>query len=1234
MYCSDHIKKIISSTGKFLFVIFILFLGLYSQEAFAQKKKKNKPNPVLILADKHFNNHEYYLAGQEYGRVLRHDSSNAYAMYQMAECYRMYFDYKNAERFYRKVAERFRTTYPFARFWYATMLKDNAHFEKAIEQFNKYREEHTDTDLETELYREKAIQEIKGCEEAMEDDKKKVEGKDLYKFRCLPKPVNSPEGEYAPVVFENDSFLLVTSARKGSVGGGKDNSFGGALSDVYRFRKEADSVWTTIHHSHNDEFHRLNTAFNESSGSITGDRKKFYFTRCDEIVRVDNYQEYNCAIYVSQSRNGKWDKAIRLNENINMPGQWNSQPSISPDGNILFFVSKRPGGLGMHDIWYSTCNGDDGWGPPINLGDRINTLFVDMSPRYYSEQKVLFFSSNGHGGRGGLDIFMAREEDGFQNIINLGTPFNSNRDDFYFVLGEKKGYLTSNREGGIGFDDIYTFNIRSKKNIIEGIIDTAKANIEDSLIATTPAPREEVISEITASTNPDHTYMIITGQEKDSTSGKPYPNAEIILRDKQGNEVAKTVTDQDGNYQLNNIPNDKNYVVSVKNPDPGKNTFAKEKPQVKFVEKTIEARQELISKIPKDATPNRTVDIKGMLKDSTSGKPLAGVEVQVVDEVGNVISKTQSNANGEYELKDIPSDRNYKVVVNNTNPGKLKISKPKPTTNYKSTQPALVAKELDLLSIPKDSIHDQIESIHVSGVVKDENGQPVKSGNVIIKDEFGNNVKTLSLVNGKYDGTVPKEGNKGYKVVYSTKALPEAQFTSHEPQVIYKRKTPVKETQAVIATVKPSDAPEGSKSINIEGSIFYDDNGKPAAGATILLVDETGSMVKTAKTDSKGAYKFVNLPADRTYRVILQQGKLNQNDRAYKPGNVEVKGSEQVSSRVLFENIYFDFDKADLRPEATKVLDELADYCKKNPSVQIEMSANTDSYGTPSYNKMLSGKRGNAAQDYLIEKGVPQSSIVVNAQGEGKSIATNDSEFGRQLNRRVEFYILGGKGYETPFMTAIVPPKRTLYSLAKEYNMTVEELRDANGLTGDELKAYAPLRVRRGASDRDVLSPTTRALSRSYVSDESEFTREQREVFKRQKEINARLNTNPEYKKVMDSISNHERINGSKIDAVGIVWYVTQPKNTLYNIAKLYGMKVEDLKTLNGLDSDTIYINQKIKVDLSMRDASIKGYQVKEGDTIGDIAKRFGLTIDELLEINNLDGYILRKNMILRLSKD
>jgi hypothetical protein len=204
---------------------------------------------------------------------------------------------------------------------------------------------------------------------------------------------------------------------------------------------------------------------------MTADRRKLYFTRCDELIN----NEYNCAIYVSYNKTGKWEKPIRLNDFINMPGQWNSQPSISSDGNILFFVSKRPGGMGMQDIWFSTSNGDDNWSMPYNLGPKINSSLTDMSPYYDSESKVLFYSSNGKGGEGGLDVFGVSDINGEQQVENIGIPFNSNRDDFYFILGKRRGYLTSNRSGGIGFDDIYTFEYQTRKEfILEFFTQTSK----------------------------------------------------------------------------------------------------------------------------------------------------------------------------------------------------------------------------------------------------------------------------------------------------------------------------------------------------------------------------------------------------------------------------------------------------------------------------------------------------------------------------------------------------------------------------------------------------------------------------------------------------------------------------------------------------------------------------------------------------------------------------------------
>ena len=1227
-------KKII------VLILLVLVISIFSEQVSAQKKQgKVRPNPTLILADKHANNQEYYLAAHEYARVLKSDSSNAYAMFQLAECYRQFFDYKNAELFYHKVAMRFRDKYPLARFWFATMLKDNGNYKKAVENFEKYREEHTDTDLETELYREKASQEIKGCYIAIEESK--LPKKD-YGFKCLPKPVNSHESDYSPVIFENDSFLTLTSSRRGSVGGHRDNSLGGAFTDVYRFQKEYDTLWNVVKHSHNDEFNKLNTQYNESSGSFTGDEKKYYFTRCDEIVKVDNYEEFNCAIYVSYNKTGKWEKPTRLNENINTPGQWNSQPSISPDGNILFFVSKRPGGLGQHDIWYSTCNGDDQWGPPINLGDKINTLFIDLSPRYYADQKVLFFSSNGHGGHGGLDIFLTKEDDGFQNIVNLGYPFNSNRDDFYFVLGEKKGYVTSNREGGVGNDDIYTFNIKTKKDIIHHIgLPDDTTELADSIPpVASKVSRDEHVADIVKDTDGAQKLVQVTGAIKDSTSNAPVKDIEVSLLDEHGDVVAKSTTNDKGEYTFNNLPNNKDFKVSLKNPDHKNQTLLKPKPTINYTNVAVQPRQELISKINKEASGvPKNLTVAGVVTDSLTKKPVSSVEVSILDEVGNVLLTTTTNEKGEYSFDNLPSNSNLKVVLTNPNPKEKSFIKTKPVLKYVPVPVQLEAKEELVTTISKADMEGK-KSFVVKGTIAGANGKVVTKGKVHLIDEFDNVVKSVPLDAAGNYRIENIAANKDFKVVYKTSAKPTETFVTSNHKVTHIEEVgpAQKTTTALIATVDKSSLPD-AKSISIDGIILYDDTKKPASNATILLVDETGNTLKTTKTDKNGFYKFSNLAAGKTYKIILQQGNLkgNSEDKKYYSEKVNVTGSDAVSSRQLFENIYFDFDSYTLRNEAKKVLDDLYQYCKDDQKIQIELYANTDSYGTSEYNKILSAKRGKMAIDYLVNKGLSQSSMVVNSIGENKSIASNETELGRQLNRRVEFYILGATNIESKAMALVIEPKKTLYSLAKEYNMTVAELKELNGLVGDELVANTVLRVKRRGDDKDIIAPMTRQQAYSK-GEEKRYSKLEQELIKKNEKINQNFDYNkPEYKSLVDSAAKAEKkgtVGNNKYEGPNIAYYITQPKNTLYNIARLYGVKLEGLKMLNNLSSDTIYIGQKIKVDFNQKDFSITGYVVKEGDTIGEIAKRFGLTINELLDINNLDGYILRKNMILRLKKD
>lgn len=962
--------------SKYLIYSIVFSLLLAGIDVFAQKGKSKDPfkeattvrkaREAAQVADKYFDSYEYYLAAQEYLNATSEDGEYLYAIYQLAESYRLYFNYDKAQKYYKTVLDKDSTAYPLTRYWYASMLKNQGEYQLALNNYEQFINEYPAKGPNASELKTKARIDADGCLLAINELKKPVRN---YNFNGLKGPLNTGASDYAPVIFDNDTSIVITSARSGTVGGKDFNVLGGKFSDLFRFQKGQDSTWTLFQSE--DKFKDLNTEFNDGTGSFTKDKKKFYFTRADEKFVTQEFIDYLPAIYVSTFENGKWSKATRLNENINAKGQYNAEPTISPNGDTLYFVSKRPGGKGQHDIYYSVSGGDENWKPAVNMKE-INTPFIEKSPCFYSKENTLFFSTNGREGFGGLDIFKATGN-GFKQIENIGLPFNSNMDDFYFVLGEDKGYLASNRDGGMGNDDIYFFNIQSSEAII--------AEIKlDSLLA--EVKRDSILK--------SQQLAALVQQEK-------------LTQDSVNNETAR-LTEQ--NEASNN---------------------------------------------------------------------------------DNTESQTDKNQNTASE---------YDVVISTM------------------ADTALVQNK-DHLSLSANNSNNLVEMNKVNQI----------------------------------------------------------------------------------------------KSISIVGTVLYNDTQEPASGVENTLLDGNGKVLKTTKTNDDGNFRFDNLPLDN-YKVEIEDVDPRLTGEVkYIVEDVKVKTSEKEVSRKFFENIYFNFDNYSLRSEAKKVLRELADFYKKNPEIQIEMSANTDSFGSDEYNQQLSQKRGNEALDYLISKGVDRSALVVNPQGEGKPLATNANAAGRQLNRRVEFYILGGPGYEAKAMTYIADPNASLEQVASTFNMTVSELKALNGLENSKLEAYQPLRVRR-TGDADMVAPVTLSMI-EVAGEDSINTTSVRTVLHQAR---------PEYYRRNASLKTGEE------------FFVVEPQNTLFSIARLFGMSVDELKSLNNLTSDKIEVGQKVVVKVRSFEGQLKRnrYLVKEGDSMDSIAEKFNITIDDLVRLNRLTGYRLYENMILR----
>lgn len=974
------------------FLIFILCLTFLGGELFAQKKQKKirkNRSDIIEVADDYFHNAEYYEAIVHYKKAFEYNPKDAYVQYRMGDCYRHMFNYTDAEGYYSRCLE-FGPTWetPHPEYWYGLMLKYNGKYAEAKTQFEQFTKAFKPKAKEDLKYYAQAKIELDACDFALKESAKPIKD---YHFQLLPPPVNSKFSDYAPSFYLNDTTIVVTSTRpSGKSEGQKITSmYGDSYSNSYRFEKKGDT-WGD--EKKDDNFNVINGEHNDGAGCFNKAKDKYYYTNCSAT-------DGTCGIYLTHLKDGKWQKSEPLNEHINKPGTWNGQPSLNETDDTLFFVSKRPGGQGMHDIWYSQCVGRpaDHWVEAKNCGPNINTPFSELSPHHYHLEKTLFFSSNGKPGFGGLDIFVAHG-DSFQTVVNLGLPFNSSKDDFYFNYGRHKGYLCSNRDNGVGSDDIYMFHIDKGQSVL--------AYLElDEPVDSTKKPEEPV----------------------------NLPMAE---------------------NQSNDVP--------------------------------------------------------------TIAEPPATTEAQ------------PSNA-------DQPTTENSETVIINSDP----------TTNSNTNSPT----------------------------------SSTNSSNSRQSNEFVNpNTNTQS---NKVVNQSSKEANSNPS--NTTKSTAIASNGAIVPVVVVKS-APKKEkatTAATVTTPKKTTTGQKANSISVSGQVVNETDNQPVADVENMLAEENGTVIKKSKTNAKGEFRYENIPADKNYKILIKDEDSNtekenisnttnsststktataspSTKKRYGVKKVAVTASEKISSKNLFENLYFDFDKAELRAEAKKVLDELAEYWSQHKEVQIEMNAYTDDWGEDEYNQLLAEKRGQMGLDYLIERGVDKSALVLAAQGESNPLAPNMSLIGRQLNRRVEFSIIGGPGYVAKTMTYVLEPKNTLYSIAKKYGMTVDELKELNGLTDESILAWRPLRVKKTDDANASIAPVTlEAMQNAFITHNGDSLLTATNQFSTG--YSSELTLTPEEESIYEI-------------------YTIVPQNTMYSISREFGMTVEEIKTINNLSSNTLKIGQKLKV--------------------------------------------------------
>ncbi|QKX07604.1 OmpA family protein [Aquimarina sp. TRL1] len=331
------------------------------------------------------------------------------------------------------------------------------------------------------------------------------------KFDLIKLGINSKDSDYAPS-FTNQGTLVFASSR-----------FGNPM--VKTLHEWNEMRFLDLFSSEIGEENeltkptklkgRINTKFHESSTTFSKDGKTMYFTRNNYTKRKLKTNAAGTTLlklYKATLEGDKWTNIEELPFNGDEYSV--AHPALSADGTVLYFASDMPGSKGLSDLYKVAVHEDGSYGTPESLGDLINTEGRETFP-YISDSGRLYFASDGHVGLGGLDVFIAVPEgNGFSVPYNVGRPVNGPEDDFSFVLdeGTKIGYFASNRDGGQGNDDIYSFKQ------IEELITSCKQYVKGTIL--------------------------------DAADGAVIPDAEVVLLDENNQEIQRTVSNTFGEYRF------------------------------------------------------------------------------------------------------------------------------------------------------------------------------------------------------------------------------------------------------------------------------------------------------------------------------------------------------------------------------------------------------------------------------------------------------------------------------------------------------------------------------------------------------------------------------------------------------------------------------------------------------------------------------------------------------------
>lgn len=565
--------------------ISISILALSFGHTYAQKSTKE------IKGDKYYSFYSFDKAIEKYNQA---DVLTVEGQRKLAESYRNTNNPIKAEETYAKYIKQ-----------QGVIADDYYNYASVLRTNGKYQEANTLMDV----FKELSPNDLRAKNYAANNSQLSNLLKDEGRYKIEHLSINTDQQDFGTAYF-NDKIVFA-STRGGAKAVKRSYNWNSKpFLDLYVAGKSGEQLTDArnLNKAINKKMHEGPASFANEGKTMALTSNNYKGKSTDGIVKLE--------IFFSEFKDGKWQKEVPFK--LNSSEYSVAHPCLTADGNTMYFASDMPGGFGGADLYVIKKDAAGVWGDPKNLGDKINTEGNEMFPYFEESNEFLFFASNGHLGLGGLDMFITpvKEDGSFGKVLNMGAPLNTQYDDFSLIIDNKmrKGYFSSNRVGGSGDDDIYSFELLT----------------------------------------PFSFGKTIKGVAKDK-SGNILSGATVKLTDDTGKEAGKATTAADGSYSFT-VEADKKFKLNGTKEKyfDGTNTASTAVPEDVIVADVV---------LEKDPG----LSLYALVTDKTTKKALEGVKIKLVNNITGKDEMITTPATGDFRkpLNDVKlNDRiSYNLVI-------------------------------------------------------------------------------------------------------------------------------------------------------------------------------------------------------------------------------------------------------------------------------------------------------------------------------------------------------------------------------------------------------------------------------------------------------------------------------------------------------------------------------------------------------------------------------------------